>query len=164
MKKMTVLIADDNEDVASGLRIQLLVHGYDVVTCANADLAVAHAHRHRPDVMLIDIWMDGDHRVILNAAGNGLSVLERINAFPETRGIPVIYMSGKDLPQFDLRAREMGAFGFIRKPINFSALLKLIESATSQSRPSCDAPPDARNNSEVEIAPACGCSEISKVQ
>ena len=41
MKKGLILIADDNHNVLTGLQIQLQAQGYEVVTCANADLAIA---------------------------------------------------------------------------------------------------------------------------
>ncbi len=102
MRKTKVLVADDNLDLRSGLEIQLLVHGYEVITCINADAAVAHAQKHKPDVMVIDIWMDEGSRLILSGSGNGFGVIERINKLPETQGIPVIYITGQNSPQLDV--------------------------------------------------------------
>src|ERR1700733_10688951 len=93
MKKTRILIADDNPDLRWGLELQLLVHGYEVVTCANADLAVAHAQKFRPNVMLVDIWMCSENRMILSGTGNGFGVLERINKLEETAGTPIIYIT-----------------------------------------------------------------------
>jgi CheY-like chemotaxis protein len=132
MKKATVLIADDNADLVSSLEIQLKVYGYEVVTCPNADLAVAYAQKHRPDVMVVDIWMDAGNRMILSPTGNGFSVLERIDQLPETKGIPIITITGGDSRQLDLRAKHLGAFGLIHKPVNFAELAKMIQAAIKQ--------------------------------
>jgi CheY-like chemotaxis protein len=149
MRKTKVLVADDNLDLRSGLEIQLLVHGYEVVTCANADSAVANAQKHRPDVMIIDIWMDSQNRMILSGTGNGFGVIERINNMPETSGIPVIYITGESSPQLDVRAKQLGAFGLIHKPVNFDALLKMVELA-AQTRALCA--PEVQSGSEAVSA------------
>lgn len=138
MKKIKVLVADDNSDLRSSLEIQLLVKGYDVVICENADLAVAYAQKHSPDVMVVDIWMQDDRRLILSPTGNGLGVLERISAFPETNGIPIIHITGGNSPQLDLRAQTLGAFGLIHKPIDFDKLIKMIDAAVKE-HPRCQA-------------------------
>jgi len=162
MKKVSVLIADDNKDLLSSLQIQLLVHGYEVVTCTNADLAVAYAQKHRPDVILADIWMDADRRLILSPTGNGFGVVERISKFPETRGIPVIYMTGENASQLELRAKQLGAYGLIHKPFSFPALLKMIDSAI-KARASSAPPPVAEGNPEFQIAAAPELSKVSEV-
>jgi len=157
MKKTRIVIADDNQDVLKSLEIQLLVYGYEVVTCTNADLAVAYAQKHLPDVMVLDIWMDGQSRMILGQSSNGFGVIERINKLPETSGIPVIYVTGANSTQLDLRAKQLGAFGLIHKPINFSELLKMIERAV-QSRPvSCEVLAAA----QADASPGGALSEAS---
>jgi two-component system response regulator GlrR len=160
MKKVTILIADDNKDILSSLQIQFLVHGYEVVTCTNADLAVAYAQKHRPDVILTDIWMDADRHVILDASSNGLCLPERLSKLPETSGIPIIYITGNNSPELDLRAKQLGAYGLIHKPINFSALLKMIESAVKDNCQCSRALPNARCDQQLRIS---GASEFSSV-
>jgi len=163
MKKTKILIADDNENILSSLRIQLLVYGYEVVTCSNADLAVAYAQKHRPDVMVADIWMDPDRHIILSPTGNGFGLLERISKFPETRGIPIIYITGNNSAQLDVMAKQLGAYGLIHKPINFSALLEMIDSAVKDSSPCSGALPDAEDNRVFKISATAEVSKISEV-
>lgn len=160
MKKAKVLIADDNEHILSSLEIQLLVFGYEVVTCTNVDLAVAYAQKHKPDVILADIWMDPDRRIILSPTGNGFGLLERIKQFPEICGIPVIYITGNSSAQLDATAKQLGAYGLIRKPINFSGLLEMIDAAVKDSRP-CSELPDAEDNQVCKVSAASDFSKIS---
>jgi CheY-like chemotaxis protein len=163
MKKTKVLVADDNAELLSSLEIQLLVHGYDVVICSNADLAVAYAQKHGPDVMIVDIWMDTDRRLVLSKAGNGLGVLERITEFPQTKGIPVIHITGGDSPQLDLRAKVLGAYGLIRKPIDFNALIKMIEAAVKEHPCCSSADPGCETECDREVAASTGggASEVA---
>src|ERR1700683_2011594 len=127
MKKIKVLVADDNESLLTSLQIQLDARGFEVLTCGNADLAVAYAEKHAPDVIVADIWMDNEHRLVLSPLGNGLGILERLKKIPAARGIPVIYITGDNSSQLDLRAEQMGAYGLIHKPVNIPGLAKLIE-------------------------------------
>jgi CheY-like chemotaxis protein len=152
MKKTKVLIADDNADLVSALQIQLLVHGYEVVTCTNADLAVAYAQKEQPDIMVVDIWMDKGNQLILDPSGNGFSVLERLAKMPEIKGIPLIYITGANSTQLDLRARQMGAYGLIHKPVNFNELLKMIEKAVKENPRSRQTAVDAVASGGAEMA------------
>jgi two-component system chemotaxis response regulator CheY len=163
MKKVTVLIADDNKDLLSSLQIQFRVHGYEVVTCTNTDLAVAYAQKHRPDVILADIWMDGDRRVILDASSNGLCLPERLGKLPEISGIPIIYITGNNSPELDLRAKQLGAYGLVRKPVNFSALLKMVESAVKDNGQCSGALPDGECDRQLRISSASELSNVSEV-
>jgi CheY-like chemotaxis protein len=124
MRKINILIADDSEKLLSALRIQLQSYGFEVRTCTDAYMALAQAQRQPPDVMMLDIRMP---------AGDGFSVLERMNKLPELRDVPVIYITGEKSSELDLKAERMGAHGLIHKPIILSTLLKLIESATANT-------------------------------
>ncbi len=138
MDKVKVLIADDKESLLSVLQIQLQAYGIEVVTCTNADLAVAYAETQKPDVMVLDIRMDVERRNILSSKGDGFGIIERLRKLPELAGIPVIFMTGDNSSQLALRAEELGAFGLIHKPLNLTALLKMIDSA-SKGRCACSA-------------------------
>ena len=83
--------------------------------------------------MVVDIWMNVGKRLILKSEDNGLDVIERINSLPQTRGTPIIYMTGANSPELNLRVQQSGAFALFRKPINFNELAKTIELAI-QSR------------------------------
>jgi len=121
MKRLKILVADDSEKLLSALRIQLEAQGMEVATCSDAYTALAHAQKYKPDVMVLDIRMP---------AGDGFSVLERMAKIPQSSRIPIIYITGDKSSQLDLKAEQLGACGLIHKPINLSALLKLIDLAT----------------------------------
>src|ERR1700722_13931317 len=135
MKRVKVLLADDNQNLLSALHIQLRAYGFEVVTCTNADLAIAYAQREKPDVIVLDVRMDTEHHNILSSKGDGFGVLERMKKLPEIREIPVIYITGDPSSQLDLRAEQLGAYGLIHKPASLSALTTMIDSAVKD----CDA-------------------------
>jgi CheY-like chemotaxis protein len=153
MEKVKVLIADDNESLLSGLQIQLQSYGLEVVACTNADLAVAYAEKHRPDVMVLDIRMDVEHRNILSSTGDGFGILERIGKIPGLNSIPIIYMTGDNSSQLELRAQEQGAFGLIHKPLNLPSLVKMIQAAAKSACTCSCIPGDAQSRPEFQISP-----------
>lgn len=153
MDKVKVLIADDKESLLTALQTQLQAYGFEVVACTNADLAVAYAEKHRPDVMVLDIRMDVERRNILSSTGDGFGILERIAKIPELRTIPIIYMTGDSSTQLELRAEELGAFGLIHKPVNLAALMKMIKSAAGGNCACSGAAADAQARSEFQISP-----------
>lgn len=120
MKRIRILVADDNEKLATALLIQLQSFGFEVVACPDAYLALAQARIFQPDVVLLDIRMP---------AGDGFSVLERMRKIPELGNVPVIYMTGDKSEELDLKAQRMGARGVIHKPIRLSELIGMIDSA-----------------------------------
>jgi CheY-like chemotaxis protein len=137
MKKAKVLIADDNRELLAALQIQLEARGLEVTTSIDANMALAHAQQDLPDVMLIDVRMDAGGYNILSKGGDGLGLIERMSKFPELSKIPVIYITGDKSHYLELKARQIGAFGVIHKPIRFQILIEMIESAIGARCCSC---------------------------
>jgi CheY-like chemotaxis protein len=75
--------------------------------------AVMAAQRHSPDVVLLDIQMPG---------GTGLDALKRLRASTKTQLIPVIVISGSDVPEAAARAKALGPVEFLTKPVDFDGL------------------------------------------
>lgn len=125
MTKPRILIADDSEKLLIALKTNLERHGYVVEACTDAYMALACARRTAPDVMVLDIRMP---------AGNGFSVMERMEKIPELKGVPVIYMTGAQSAELELQAQHLGASALIHKPISFPKLLELIDAAADSRR------------------------------
>jgi DNA-binding NarL/FixJ family response regulator len=109
-----VAIADDQTLVRDGLRVQL---GYAddlevVAEAANGEQAVAVAHRHRPDVMLMDVRMP-----VLD----GIEATRRIA--PETK---VLILTTFDLDEHVYGALAAGASGFLLKDATPDEILHAI--------------------------------------
>jgi CheY-like chemotaxis protein len=153
MDKVKVLIADDKESLLAVLQIQLQAYGLEVVTCTNADLAVAYAEKHKPDVMVLDIRMDVERHNFLSSAGDGFGIIERIKNIPELGETPIIFMTGDNSPQLELRAQELGAFGLIHKPLNLAEFLKMIESAAKGGCACSGVSTKAEGNPGFQVSP-----------
>ena len=108
-KRETVLVVDDIPDNISILG-ELLVHHYQVRTANSGQRALSCATSYpRPDIILLDIMMpDMD----------GYDVIRQLKANPETRDIPVIFVTALDEVESEAHGFELGAADYITKPIS----------------------------------------------
>jgi len=115
-----ILVVDDEQSVRD-LCIACIRHalgqGYDVVEAANGDAAIAAAQAERPDLILLDIMMP---------EVDGFEVCRRLKASPETKGIPVVFLTAlgeeKDVEQ----GLALGGDGYVVKPFNAITLAAQI--------------------------------------
>ena len=101
----TIVLADDQDLVRSGLRALLTTRGVDVVAEAEHGLAAVHAVReHRPDVVVMDIRMP---------VMDGITATRQI----VDAGLPtrVLILTTYDLDEYVYRALQVGASGFLLK-------------------------------------------------
>ncbi len=123
---MTVrlLIADDHEVVRQGLAS--LLAGTDVEIIGEAshpNEAVQMAHKHRPDVAILDIRM-------MDGGDDGLTALEQIHKdLPDTR---VVMLSAFDNPTYIARANALGASDYLLKGCTREQLLDTIHAVTTR--------------------------------
>lgn len=122
---ISILIIEDDEELASVLSTRLTSQGYDVVSAATGARGLARARTERPDLVLLDLKLpDVD----------GFAVCQELADSPETCGIPVIVLSGMERPDIVRRSRAAGCRYFVRKPYDPNALLTLMERAIEESR------------------------------
>lgn len=116
-----LLIADDHEVVRTGLAS--LVTGTDieiVAEAANGDDAVRLAQEKSPDLVLLDVRMNGT---------DGLGALARLQQ--EKPELPVLMLSSYDNPTYVARAVALGARGYVLKGSTRDELLTAIRKAAA---------------------------------
>ncbi|MBK1673991.1 two-component system response regulator [Ectothiorhodospira shaposhnikovii] len=119
MDKPTVLIVDD-EPVNLSILTSLLSSDYRVRAVNSGHQALrAAASEPRPDLILLDVVMPGM---------DGYDVLEVLRAQPDTRDIPVIFLTALSDTVDEERGLECGARDYITKPIKPSILLARVRS------------------------------------
>jgi CheY-like chemotaxis protein len=79
---------DDDPHIADMLRQQLPESEFRLDTALDGEAGLEAVEAHRPDVILLDIMMP---RL------DGFGVIERLRENPETRELPIIVISAKDL-------------------------------------------------------------------
>lgn len=114
-----ILIAEDERVVAWNIEEVLKLIGHDVVAAvATATEVVSHVDRHRPDLVLMDIRLDGEI--------DGIAAARTIY---EQYCVPSVYLTAHADDATLRRAMETSPFGYILKPFRRSDLLLAIEVA-----------------------------------
>ena len=120
----TVVIADDDPVFRRLLEEYARRSGWQAVCASDAMQAVMYAVRCRPAAVLLDINMPG---------GTGETALARLRANAHTRSVPVIVVTGSDAPGLEFRVRDLGATGFLRKPVEPVAVQAALAAAIRAS-------------------------------
>ena len=118
MAKKKILIVDDNEDVAKGLRILFRAHDYATVMASDAVSAVSEARKENPDLIVLDLGLP---------AGDGYLVMERLSNIESLASIPVIVFTAREEATHKQRALDAGAKAFFQKPVDHAVLLNTIK-------------------------------------
>ncbi len=113
-----VLYADDEPDIRQIVQLALgLLPSVTAYTADGGQQAIEMASELRPDLVVLDVMMpDLD----------GPGTLQRLREDPLLKGIPVIFMTAKAMPQEVARFRAMGAAGVIAKPFDPMQLGKQV--------------------------------------
>ena len=90
----------------------------ELVTAPSAELGLELIHAHRPDVVIMDINLPGM---------SGFDAMQRLHESPETRDIPVIGLSAGALLRDMTRAKEVGFYRYLTKPVKVAELTKVLE-------------------------------------
>ena len=113
-----ILIAEDESDMAMGLRDNLQFEGYEVIVAGDGEAALTAAKTQSPDLVLLDIMMP---------KMDGLEVCKRIREAGFT--IPILMLTAKSQEIDLVRGLEMGADDYITKPFGVRELLARIKAA-----------------------------------
>jgi two-component system chemotaxis response regulator CheY len=111
----SILIVDDDQSIRDLLRLHLSAAGYEVHVAEDAISAGYMVLRSPPDLIITDInmpHMDGFEFI---------AALRSDRAVPR---IPVIFLTSVE--DGDLRGKELGAVGYVTKPVRADRLLSLV--------------------------------------
>jgi signal transduction histidine kinase/DNA-binding response OmpR family regulator len=114
-----LLIIDDDSDIGSLLRSELVKRGYEVCLVPDPENGLAHAEENEPSLILLNLNM---------SSNDDLKFLKKIKENPKTQNTPVIAMMGSSELKTDAQARflTLGASDFIVKPFDMEKLVKEI--------------------------------------
>jgi two-component system response regulator MtrA len=112
-----ILVADDDADIVTLVRIRLEAAGFRVVTAANGARAVEAARAERPSLAILDAMMPGL---------DGYGVLGALRADPELAAVPVIMLSARVHADDVGRGLEAGADEYLAKPFRADRLLEVV--------------------------------------
>src|SRR3984957_4705708 len=120
-----ILIVDDEADIRELVAGILQDEGYVTRTARDSDDALAAIAARRPNLVFLDIWLQGSRL-------DGLQVLDAVKRdHPE---LPVVMISGHGNVETAVAAIKQGAYVFIEKPFKAARLVLVADRALETSR------------------------------
>jgi two-component system chemotaxis response regulator CheY len=117
MTMKTILMVDDSAAMLQLVAFSARSAGYEVVTAARADEAVAKAAGARFDMVITDLNMPGM---------DGIELIRSLRARPDYRFVPIIMLTTESQEARKQEGREAGASGWVVKPFSPDRLLAVV--------------------------------------
>ncbi len=117
-RKARILVVDDDPGLLRLLTIRLRAENYEVEAVENGVAALAAASRFRPDLVVTDLRMD---------QMDGIGLLKELQS--RWPGLKVIMLTAHGTIPDAVQATQMGAFGFLTKPVDKQELLDQVQKA-----------------------------------
>jgi two-component system, OmpR family, response regulator len=122
----SVLVVEDDANLAKFLRQYLELEGFAATTAANRDEIIAGLRRQPPpDLVLLDVMLpDAD----------GFNILLRMREHPLLKSVPVLMLTAKATRESVLRGLAGGANGYITKPFQPDSLITAVKTVLGVSK------------------------------
>src|SRR5258706_14627929 len=116
----TILVVDDDESIRELLRLHLGSAGYRVEVAADAIAAGYMVLQRAPDLIICDVKMP--HM-------DGFEFVAALKADKTVPNIPIVFLTS--ITEGDSRGKELGAVGYLTKPVRADHLLALASQHVS---------------------------------
>jgi DNA-binding response OmpR family regulator len=123
MERGTILVVDDEPNIAELIELYLSREGYQVVTADSGEAALRAAAEHRPRLVVLDIGLPDI---------DGLEVCRRLR---QTSTIPVIFLTARDSEVDRVVGLELGADDYVTKPFSPPELVARVKAVLRRTDP-----------------------------
>jgi diguanylate cyclase (GGDEF)-like protein len=121
----TILVVDDDPDIARFVEVNLRSAGYDVAVASDGEEALEKAGDLRPDLVLLDVMMP---RI------DGFEVAQRLRKNPQTANTSIIMLTAKALSADKVTGLQSGADDYIIKPFDPIELLARVKGTLRRAK------------------------------
>lgn len=121
-KRAKILIVDDEKIIQEVMTCVLRKKGFITGIAENGKQALEKITQDKPDIIILDIVMP---------QMGGLEVYKRLRENPETRHIPIIFLSAEESIKHAIVTQEKTITEYIEKPCDIEYLVKRIKSLTT---------------------------------
>jgi DNA-binding response OmpR family regulator len=118
VKRVLVLVVDDDEGIVEFIASCLKTASYEVLTANNGRDGCQIAVESKPDVIILDLMMPDMH---------GFEVCQKIRENETLKGVKVIISSGKSYAVDVKSAMRLGADAYLTKPYSAETLLEAVK-------------------------------------
>jgi two-component system phosphate regulon response regulator PhoB len=117
MAKPSVLIVEDEPDIADLIRFHCEREGMDARTVGTGKVAIELVKREVPDLMILDLMLPDV---------GGIEVCRRVKQWPESREMPVVMVTAKGEETDIVAGLEIGADDYVVKPFSPRVLMARV--------------------------------------
>jgi two-component system, sensor histidine kinase and response regulator len=122
-----ILIVDDEKDLVDLVAYNLKGTGYQTLTAYHGLEAWEKIQSERPDVMILDLMMP-------DLDGWELCRMIRRNDNDEIKGISILMLSARAMPEDRVHGLEIGADDYLTKPFSVNELILRVEKLVEKGR------------------------------
>jgi len=139
--KETILVIEDEKDIAKMLDYNLKKEGYKALTAYDGEDAIDTANAKQPDLILLDLMLPGM---------DGLEVCKALKSESRTAWIPIIMLTAKSQEPDKVIGLELGADDYVTKPFSPRELIARIKAVLRRAKDK-DRLPDVMKIGELRI-------------
>ena len=139
-----VLVIEDNQDLAYGLRNNLEIEGHQVEVAGDGADGLSRVRKSEPDLVILDLMLPGL---------DGFRVLRTLR--DEGRRLPILILTARGDESDKVRGLRLGADDYVTKPFGVLELLARVEALlrrATASEPAKSAPVESFGDVEVHTA------------
>lgn len=130
VKSKSILIIEDDPDLADMYMLQLTGVGYRVMTAPSAQAALDVLDKQSIDLILLDVLLPNS---------NGFAILHELRSYPDWRDIPVVMLSNVTLAEVGVSKgllKELGVYAYLEKPkAKAGVLAATVKKALTNAKP-----------------------------
>ena len=112
-----VMAVDDDHVIRGLLEVNLEMEGHEVITAVDGADALVKVRTEQPDLILLDVMMPNV---------NGWQVAETLKGDPETRHIPIVFLSARAMEADVRKGTDLGVQAYVTKPFDPIDLMELV--------------------------------------
>src|SRR5579871_1630219 len=124
-QKKSVLLIEDEEDIAALIKLQADISGYKLHVEVDGLNGYRAVEREKLDLVILDIMLPGQ---------NGLDVCRKMKSSAELKNIPVIILSAKGEELDVVLGLELGADDYVPKPFSPKILFSRIKAVLRRGK------------------------------
>lgn len=124
MKKGSILLVEDDSDLALGLRDALETEGYEIHHFEEGSRVADFLGRNQPDLLILDAMLPGL---------SGFDILRQVRALNQEVMVLMLTARGQEMDR--VRGLQLGADDYVTKPFSLMELLARISALLRRSRP-----------------------------
>jgi CheY-like chemotaxis protein len=121
-QNVKILVIEDDEYSRDALAHLLVSEGYEAQSANDGESGLEKAHEMQPDVIVLDLNLPGI---------DGKQVIEKLRGDGPLRSVPILVVTG-DEDKAAQDAVDVGADGYLTKPVEFDDLINAISGMKSK--------------------------------